>query len=271
MIKKLLLPVLLLCLAAPAFSQQLSPQMVKSAMDSATIKMPGEKLYLQFDKPSYLLDDTVWFKAYVFNASFLTPSTQSGILYIDVAGEDDKVIQEFMLPVAAGITWGNLHLNKTDFTTGNYTLRAYTKWMRNFGDSTFFYHHFNIAGNDEKSVLVNTRTHVFTVNNNDSVKTTLQFTTFDKQPLANKQLHLIVSRGRKNIVKNNITTNQSGIANVTFTLPGKPLQVSLTAEDKTSGNKTFVPLALTRPENIDVQFMPEGGNLIAGIPAHIGF
>lgn len=268
---KKLLPVLLLCLSAPAIGQQLTLQAVKAAMDSVTIGAPGEKLYLQFDKPSYLPGDTMWFKAYVFNASFLTPSAQSGILYIDVAGEDDKVIQAFMLPVSAGISWGNLYLNKTDFTAGNYTLRAYTRWMRNFGDSTFFYHHFNIAGNDEGSMLVNTSTRVFTVNNNDSVKTTLQFTRLNKQPLANTQLRLTAAKGRKTLVRNYITTNQAGIANVTFTLPGKPLQVSLTAENRAANSKTFIPLALTRPENIDVQFMPEGGNLIAGIPAHVGF
>jgi len=271
MTKKLLLPFLLLCFTTPAFSQQLSVQTVKAAMDSDIINTPGEKLYLQFDKPSYLLGDTVWFKAYIFNASFFTPSAQSGILYIDVAGEDDKVIQEFMLPVTAGVSWGNLYLNKTDFATGNYTLRAYTRWMRNLGDSTFFYHHFNIAGSSAGSVLVNTRTQVFAVNNNDSVKTTLQFTTLDKQPLANKQLRLTAAKGHKTLVRSNITTNQAGVANVTFTLPGKPLQVSLTAEDRTADSKTFIPLALTRPENIDVQFMPEGGNLIAGIPARMGF
>lgn len=272
MVKQLLLLVLLFCLVAPANSQQqLSLKIVRAAMDSAITNAPGEKLYLQFDKPSYLLGDTVWFKAYIFNASFSTPSAQSGILYVDVAGDDDKVIQEFMLPVTAGVSWGNLHLNKTDFAAGNYTLRAYTRWMRNLGDNTFFYHHFSIAGNNANTTLVNTRTQVFTVNNNDSVKTTLQFSTLYKQPLANAQLHLTVAKGRKTLLRNNITTNQAGIANISFTLPGKPLQVSLTAEDKTTGSTTFIPLALTRPENIDVQFMPEGGSLIAGIPAHVGF
>ncbi len=37
------------------------------------------------------------------------------------------------------------------------------------------------------------------------------------------------------------------------------------------GNKVVVPLNLNRPQDADVQFLPEGGNLIAGLPAHVGF
>ena len=33
----------------------------------------------------------------------------------------------------------------------------------------------------------------------------------------------------------------------------------------------MIPVPLNRPENTDLQFMPEGGYLVAGIPSRIGF
>jgi len=270
--KHCLLPLMALLLSITCHAQRnISLNAIQTAMDSARVKMPAELVYMQFNKQSYLPGDTMWLKAYIFNESFLNPTAQSGILHVDVADEDGKIVQQFMLPIAAGTSWGNVALTQPDFSEGAYTLRAYTNWMRNAGSNNFFYYHFNMAGSGENSVLVNTSTQVLKVNDKDSVKAALQFTGLNKQPLANKKLQLTVTRGKKNLLKNNITTNQAGVANITFTLPRNPMQVNLIAEDKTAATKTIIPLALALPENMDVQFMPESGNLVAGIPCLVGF
>lgn len=52
----------------------------------------------------------------------------------------------------------------------------------------------------------------------------------------------------------------------------KKLLLTLQDMRKGEGNRKFlIPLILNRTKNIDLQFMPEGGNLIAGLPAHIAF
>ncbi len=233
--------------------------------------MPGEKIYIQFDKSAYLAGDTIWFKAYVFNASYLTPSAQSGILYIDVANEDGFINRRFRLLVTGGVTCGSIKLKKEDFKEGSYILRAYTNWLQNFGDDHFFYHRFYVTGANENSILVNTRSQAFTLNGKDSITTVLQFTKLDKTPLHDKRLVLTGQAAKKNIFKSEIITDKNGVMNINFTLPQKASQVTLTATDKTSLQKTIVPLSLTRPENIDLQFMPEGGYLVAGLAAHVGF
>ncbi len=53
---------------------------VTALSDSLNHTKPSEKLYLQFDKPYYAIGDTIWFKAYLFNASYLTASDKSGII-----------------------------------------------------------------------------------------------------------------------------------------------------------------------------------------------
>src|SRR4051794_23453074 len=102
--------------------------------DSLARKHPAEKLYLQFDKPNYAVDDTIWFKAYVLNATYLVPSVANSILYIDITSDSGKVVKQYRMAVAAGLSWGNISLDGKDFKPGNYTLHAYNNWLRNFGE-----------------------------------------------------------------------------------------------------------------------------------------
>ncbi|HWB24416.1 MAG TPA: hypothetical protein VG738_03005 [Chitinophagaceae bacterium] len=242
-----------------------------AAVDSARIKRPYEKVYLQFDKNDYVIGDTVWFKAYVFNAAYLTASGQSSILYIEVANEYNEVIRRFRLPILEGFTWGNISLDKENYTIGAYTIRAYTMWQRNFGDEGFFSHPFNVVSADANTLLVSTHTRLFNLNERDSVRAILSFFSIDKQPFSNKQLELNVSTGRRPLYKSNITTTQQGVAAINFTLPGNPLHTTIMATDKASSKKIVIPLLLGRSKNIDLQFMPEGGYLVAGLQARVAF
>ena len=58
-----------------------------------------EKIYAQLDKPHYLSTDTIWFKAYVFEAALLKNSTRSGLMYIEIATDSNKVVKRMMVPV----------------------------------------------------------------------------------------------------------------------------------------------------------------------------
>ena len=41
---------------------------------------PQEKVYLHMDNRCYYIGDTIWFKAYVMNATTLRPTLMSGVL-----------------------------------------------------------------------------------------------------------------------------------------------------------------------------------------------
>ncbi|WP_379089876.1 hypothetical protein [Pedobacter sp. UC225_65] len=53
---------------------------------------------------------------------------------IDYKGD---VIKSIALPTESGITWGSLPID-SKYQSGNYTFRAYTNWMQNFGERYFF-------------------------------------------------------------------------------------------------------------------------------------
>lgn len=100
-------------------------------------QFPREKVYLHIDKPYYSIGDQIWFKAYVTVGAYNYLSSLSKILYVELINDEDDIVLSRRLPVVAGITFGDFLLTDT-VATGNYRIRAYTNWMRNFNDRYFF-------------------------------------------------------------------------------------------------------------------------------------
>ncbi len=84
-----------------------------TSMDTLRSRKPAEKLYIQFDKPYYSTGDTIWLKAYLLDAAFLTAS-KSGVLYLELANDTNKVLMRRMLPVLDGLGRGNIVLDKEE-------------------------------------------------------------------------------------------------------------------------------------------------------------
>jgi hypothetical protein len=239
-------------------------------------KIGFEKVYLQTDKPAYNIGDTLWFKAYLLDAAYLTATTKSGILYVEIVGDSSRVVKRMMLPVYNGLTFGNIKLEADNMSQGAYTLIAYTNWMRNFSDSCFFRKSFYVSKTEGSDWLINYRTQATKTNDRKNVKLNLHLTELNQQPVRLREMQLRLNSGKKNLLKNNVETDLDGNLNVNFDLPGKvntqQLNLSLTDLRKGQGNRRIpMPLPLNRPENIDLQFMPEGGYLVAGMPARIAF
>jgi len=97
-----------------------------------------EKAYLHFDKPYYAAGDTMYFKAYIIMGQRHEPSQISGILHVDLINTQNKIDQSLLLDVTGGIGKGDFALPDS-LPKGNYRVRAYTDWMRNNGETGFFY------------------------------------------------------------------------------------------------------------------------------------
>ncbi|RYD78107.1 MAG: hypothetical protein EOP55_07865 [Sphingobacteriales bacterium] len=98
---------------------------------------PIEKIHIHTNQPFYMAYDTLWFKAYVINANLNRPSDLSKSLTLDLIDPEGKIVRHIKAKLNVGLADGYLNLSDS-LKSGNYTLRAYTNLMRNYG-SNFYY------------------------------------------------------------------------------------------------------------------------------------
>jgi len=96
-----------------------------------------EKVYLHIDRQFYSCGDDIWFKAYLVNAKTNRLIDNSNNLYVELISPDSRILKRLAIRVRNGLGFGDFRL-KDSLPTGNYQIRAYTNWMRNFGEAFFF-------------------------------------------------------------------------------------------------------------------------------------
>lgn len=280
MISKHLFIILITILTCNSTSaQDLRKNKLNTLVDSIRAnnnKRSIEKIYVQLDKPRYLNSDTLWFKAYVFDAAQQKNTRKSGLMYVEIASDSNKVVRTLMLPLVLGLTWGNIALNPDDFPEGTYTLRAFTNWMRNFNDDYIFSKSFSVSGPEQESWLVNSKMDRARADDKDMLSVALQFRNMEQEAVGLRPMRVRVMDGKRVLFRDDIETSLYGEMELQFDVPEKTdaASLSLFAEDlrKGMGNRTIaIPLPLNRPEKTDLQFMPEGGHLVAGLVSEVGF
>ena len=156
-----------------------------------------EKVYLHTDRAQYTLNEDLWYKAYLAYAYSNTLLDHSKVLYVELVSPDSKVVARNITRLDGGIGHGDFSLSDFDgFKAGTYQLRAYTNWMRNFGDDFIF----------TKPIVI-----------------------LDLNPDEQEQ-----------------ETDQ---------------QTNLVSTQETS----------KKSDEIDLQFFPEGGSLLTGVPSRVAF
>jgi hypothetical protein len=100
--------------------------------------VPQEKVYLHFDNTGYFENETMWFKAYVTRTDNGKPSDLSKVLYVELLNPSGDVIKTQKFPIdSQGMSHGDMKLD-TLLGSGFYEVRAYTRYMTNWGVNAVF-------------------------------------------------------------------------------------------------------------------------------------
>ncbi|MBP5195789.1 MAG: hypothetical protein J6035_00065, partial [Bacteroidaceae bacterium] len=99
---------------------------------------PQEKVYLHLDNTAYFLGETIWMKAYVTRSDTENRSNISRVLYVELISPRGFVVERRKLQVTDGLAWGDIKLTKRVLKPGYYEIRAYTRYMTNWGKRNFF-------------------------------------------------------------------------------------------------------------------------------------
>ena len=112
---------------------------IRQALEQSSVSQVQEKVYIHTDNQCYFVGDTLWYKAYVVRADNLRPTDMSRILYVELLSPDGLLVERQNIIVAPeGHTCGQFVLQDSLYS-GYYELRAYTRWMLNFGVSEHKY------------------------------------------------------------------------------------------------------------------------------------
>ncbi|RFZ81111.1 hypothetical protein DYU05_20335 [Mucilaginibacter terrenus] len=235
---------------------------------------PFEKLHLQTDREQYTIGDTVWLKAYVFNAATYTPSALSSKIYVELINDSSNVVNRFALPLASGLGYGQLILNDK-LKDCNYTIRAYTNWMQNFSSEAFTNKHIVVRDVYATDHWLISEEHTTKSQKGENIANlALHLTDLSKMAVAYRDVELQVTNGKRNLFKSTFTTSDGGNLKATIPLPeAKDVSnLSIILTDKITKKKLSLPFSPGgQYQKIDLQFMPEGGTIISGLPVRVGF
>ncbi|MBR5511889.1 MAG: SEL1-like repeat protein [Bacteroidaceae bacterium] len=99
---------------------------------------PQERVYLHFDNTAYYLGETMWFKAYVTCGLSDEEKPQSRVLYVELCAPEGYVVETKKYKLDEnGRCNGEFELRK-ELLSGYYEVRAYTRYMLNWGDEAVF-------------------------------------------------------------------------------------------------------------------------------------
>lgn len=137
-------PVLLLLLICTVWSgKKLAGQQPKSKA-SEGFKIFFEKVYLHLDRSYYAPGEDIWFKAYLVNAQNNLFFNTSNNLYVELIDPSAAIVSRKVIRMdSTGL--GDFHLGDS-IAAGTYRVRAYTNWMRNFGNYFIFEKEIHVAG-----------------------------------------------------------------------------------------------------------------------------
>jgi len=143
----LILPHFLLGQFAPSL------KMISEAIESHS---DYEKIYLHTDRAYYTGGGDIFFKVYLTNQNLSQRKTKSKIAYVDLIGPDQTIITTKTIAIKGGQGLGDFKIT-SKYKGGNYVLRAYTQYMKNFDTDFFFRKAIYIHGVNNLAEVSNTR------------------------------------------------------------------------------------------------------------------
>jgi alpha-2-macroglobulin-like protein len=232
-----------------------------------------EKIYIHTSHVFFKPGEVLYFKVYVVNAQNQKPSRISNVVYAELVSPAGTVVQKVNYAVQDGYAEGSF-----DFTEqsvgGIYKIRAYTSWMQNETENTFFVKEVTLQKVLAPRVMMKLDFPEKGYGAGDLVSANFSMRNLSDMPVRNYSGKYAVAIGGEVIIKQTFKTDSDGKAVIRFSLPQNLsvndglLNITIDYDAYTEAISRSIPIVLNK---IDLQFMPEGGTLLQGISSNIAF
>ncbi len=115
------------CWSNTLYSQdKLIEKQLVDQFHSKSNKLATDLVYLQTSKDIYETEEDLWFKGYILNSKYLSPSSQDKILYVQLINDiTNQPVSEEKYEIVNGFVDGHIYLDQS-LKQGNYTIHAYS-------------------------------------------------------------------------------------------------------------------------------------------------
>lgn len=93
--------------------------------------VPWQDVYIQTDREEYIAGEDMWFNAWLTDRKSFNLTDDSKIVYFELLNNEKRPVLQKRILMDKGTGPGHVIIPDT-LSSGKYTLRAYTNWMKNF-------------------------------------------------------------------------------------------------------------------------------------------
>jgi len=138
-------------------AQEITTEAVQDSILKQLAIGPQEKIHLHTDRTMYIPGEKIRFKAYVVDAFSHQSPTRSQYVYVELINASDLLVHRVLVSKDEnGLFHGCISLSEKSLE-GDYTLRAYTRYLENLGEDYFFKKNIRIGklNNNHESQITN--------------------------------------------------------------------------------------------------------------------
>lgn len=238
-----------------------------SLMENYVDDIPEEKVFVHLDKNLYAAGDNIWFSVFLTAGSPDIPSPLSKVVYVDLLDNEGSLLQQKTIKVDDGHGFGDFKLDV--FTReGLYHIKAYSYWLKGFGEDMVFQSSLRVM--DPYNLKFQPEVSFELEELKDKVSYSAKITAVNNtlKPLANETIQFELLNREKVLQTGSFQLDGEGNYTLSFDIPEAALnqvtalQLTQVENEAYSISRKFIlPFASS---SLDIQFLPEGGDLIAG-------
>lgn len=269
--RRLLLLLVATCVVGVSSAQLLekssfAEEMSRCFVDYYTGGGAQEKLYLATDRPYYSAGDTIHYSIFLVNSIFFDRYTASRFVYVELIDAMGRIVTRQKL-LGEGGRFSNAIELSPKMNNGRYTLRAYTRWQTNFDSGYMFERRINIGNYIDDMVRTTIK---YDFDGTGRVVASVEVTNNMFEPVANHDVEYSLSiNGRT--TRHMTRTDRHGFFRFVFR-PTDDATDCVRLHISAAGRKLDRVVQLPSfKDDFSAAFLPEGGNLVAGIEQVVAF
>jgi len=256
---------------APAPSARLAATDVQSTMAkqlaTAYGAIHGRRTYIKTDRPIYRPGEVIWVQTWNLGAGDLAPKTAAALAVYRLYGPRGEHITSKNVESGQGIAWNDLDIPESA-VGGEYTVQV--TFPEGNTDQRVIY----VSAYGKAQLLKEVEFLKASYAPGETVRAAVEFRRKSGEALAGVKLVAEARFAGQQSVRSEVKTDADGRATVSFEVPagykGTDAVLNVIAEDGGSRESILEAIPLTGAA-VQVGLFPEGGDLVAGLPARVYF